>query len=124
MLVKFDDVNIKLLSSQVNPALKDHFVNHGLQFVGQDVQGERMEIIELEGGLELLLSTCERMNTLLGLTFSYVILLDHCYFVGVQYHPEFTSRPIKPSPPYFGLLLAAAGKLQSYLSKGCQLSPR
>ncbi|CAF94344.1 unnamed protein product, partial [Tetraodon nigroviridis] len=82
---------------EVNPALKDYFVKHGLQFVGQDVQGERMEIVELE---------------------------DHCYFVGVQYHPEFTSRPIKPSPPYFGLLLAAAGKLQSYLSKGCQLSPR
>lgn len=52
------------------------------------------------------------------------VLSDHCYFVGVQYHPEFTSRPIKPSPPYFGLLLAAAGKLQSYLAKGCQLSPR
>uniref|UniRef100_A0A671WKI3 CTP synthase n=1 Tax=Sparus aurata TaxID=8175 RepID=A0A671WKI3_SPAAU len=72
-------------------------LNLCLQFVGQDVEGERMEVIELE---------------------------DHCYFVGVQYHPEFTSRPIKPSPPYFGLLLAAAGKLQSYLNKGCRLSPR
>uniref|UniRef100_A0A3Q4MID9 CTP synthase n=1 Tax=Neolamprologus brichardi TaxID=32507 RepID=A0A3Q4MID9_NEOBR len=51
-------------------------------------------------------------------------LLNHCYYVGVQYHPEFTSRPIKPSPPYFGLLLASAGKLQSYLAKGCRLSPR
>lgn len=51
-------------------------------------------------------------------------VIDHSYFVGVQYHPEFTSRPIKPSPPYFGLLLAAAGKLQSYLTKGCRLSPR
>lgn len=49
---------------------------------------------------------------------------DHPYFVGVQYHPEFTSRPIKPSPPYLGLLLASAGKLQSYLQKGCRLSPR
>uniref|UniRef100_A0A672YBZ6 CTP synthase n=1 Tax=Sphaeramia orbicularis TaxID=375764 RepID=A0A672YBZ6_9TELE len=49
------------------------------------------------------------------------LFLDHCYFVGVQYHPEFTSRPIKPSPPYLGLLLAAAGKLQSYLNKGCPL---
>lgn len=51
-------------------------------------------------------------------------LSDHPYFVGVQYHPEFTSRPIKPSPPYLGLLLASAGKLQSYLQKGCRLSPR
>ncbi|XP_045902077.1 CTP synthase 1-like isoform X3 [Micropterus dolomieu] len=82
---------------EVNPELKHHFEKKGLQFVGQDVEGERMEVIELE---------------------------DHCYFVGVQYHPEFTSRPIKPSPPYFGLLLAAAGKLQSYLTKGCRLSPR
>uniref|UniRef100_A0A3Q2VX67 CTP synthase n=1 Tax=Haplochromis burtoni TaxID=8153 RepID=A0A3Q2VX67_HAPBU len=82
---------------EVNPELKHHFEQKGLQFVGQDVEGERMEVIELE---------------------------DHCYFVGVQYHPEFTSRPIKPSPPYFGLLLASAGKLQSYLAKGCRLSPR
>lgn len=82
---------------EVNPEMKDDFEKNGLQFVGQDVEGERMEIIELDG---------------------------HCYFVGTQYHPEFTSRPIKPSPPYFGLLLAAAGKLQSYLAKGCQLSPR
>ncbi|XP_068611295.1 CTP synthase 1-like [Brachionichthys hirsutus] len=82
---------------EVNPSLKHHFEQNGLQFVGQDEAGERMEVVEVE---------------------------DHCYFVGVQYHPEFTSRPIKPSPPYFGLLLAAAGKLQSYLNKGCQLSPR
>uniref|UniRef100_A0A8C7CJA2 CTP synthase n=2 Tax=Oncorhynchus TaxID=8016 RepID=A0A8C7CJA2_ONCKI len=82
---------------EVNPELKHHFEERGFHFVGQDVEGERMEVIELD---------------------------DHAYFVGVQYHPEFTSRPIKPSPPYFGLLLAAAGKLQSYLQKGCRLSPR
>uniref|UniRef100_A0A1A8DMP0 CTP synthase n=1 Tax=Nothobranchius kadleci TaxID=1051664 RepID=A0A1A8DMP0_NOTKA len=82
---------------EVNPELKNHFEEKGFRFVGQDVEGERMEVIELD---------------------------DHPYFVGVQYHPEFTSRPIKPSPPYLGLLLAAAGKLQSYLQKGCRLSPR
>uniref|UniRef100_A0A4W6C5F2 CTP synthase n=1 Tax=Lates calcarifer TaxID=8187 RepID=A0A4W6C5F2_LATCA len=82
---------------EVNPELKSHFEEKGFRFVGQDVEGERMEVIELD---------------------------DHPYFIGVQYHPEFTSRPIKPSPPYLGLLLAAAGKLQSYLQKGCRLSPR
>uniref|UniRef100_A0AAX7U2M7 CTP synthase n=1 Tax=Astatotilapia calliptera TaxID=8154 RepID=A0AAX7U2M7_ASTCA len=82
---------------EVNPELKSHFDEKGFRFVGQDVEGERMEVIELD---------------------------DHPYFIGVQYHPEFTSRPIKPSPPYLGLLLAAAGKLQSYLQKGCRLSPR
>uniref|UniRef100_A0A3Q3L0H9 CTP synthase n=1 Tax=Mastacembelus armatus TaxID=205130 RepID=A0A3Q3L0H9_9TELE len=82
---------------EVNPELKSHFEEKGFHFVGQDVEGERMEVVELD---------------------------DHPYFVGVQYHPEFTSRPINPSPPYLGLLLAAAGKLQSYLQKGCRLSPR
>ncbi|PIO24849.1 hypothetical protein AB205_0102350 [Aquarana catesbeiana] len=53
-----------------------------------------------------------------------VELEDHPYFVGVQYHPEFTSRPIKPSPPYFGLLLASAGRLAQYIERGCRLSPR
>lgn len=53
-----------------------------------------------------------------------VYLADHPYFVGVQFHPEFSSRPMKPSPPYLGLLLAATGTLNAYLQRGCKLSPR
>ena len=52
-----------------------------------------------------------------------VICSDHPYFVGVQFHPEFLTRPHKPSPPYLGLVLAASGKLTSYLSRGCRMSP-
>jgi len=48
---------------------------------------------------------------------------DHPYFVGVQYHPEYLTRPLKPSPPYIGLVLAACGKLTSYVAHGCRLSP-
>ena len=48
---------------------------------------------------------------------------DHPYFVGVQYHPEYLTRPLKPSPPYIGLVLAACGKLASYVAHGCRLSP-
>jgi CTP synthase len=36
-----------------------------------------------------------------------VIELDesvHPYFVGAQFHPEFTSRPEKPNPLFLGLL--------------------
>ncbi len=44
-------------------------------------------------------------------------LKDHPFFVAVQYHPEYLSRPLRPSPPYLGLILAATGKLQSFLSK-------
>lgn len=34
---------------QVNPELKHSFEEKGFHFVGQDVEGERMEIIELDG---------------------------------------------------------------------------
>lgn len=81
---------------EVNPELVSQFEERGLQFVGQDVDGDRMEIMELK---------------------------DHPYYVAVQYHPEYISRPMKPSPPYLGLLLAACGKLPSYLAKGCRISP-
>ena len=54
----------------------------GLKYVGKDETGERCEIMELGG---------------------------HPYFVGTQYHPEFKSRPGKPSPPYLGLLKASVG---------------
>ena len=37
-------------------------------------------------------------------------LPDKDFFIGVQYHPEFKSRPNKPPPLFVGLLEAAAGK--------------
>lgn len=80
---------------EVNPSLINQLEHNDLSFVGQDVDGERMEIIELA---------------------------NHPYFVGVQFHPEFSSRPMKPSPPYLGLLLAATGTLNAYLLQGCKLS--
>ena len=53
-----------------------------------------------------------------------VELPGHPYFVGVQFHPEYLTRPARPSPPYLGLVLAACGKLTSYLAKGRRLAPR
>ena len=37
-----------------------------------------------------------------------VELSDHPFFVGVQYHPEFKSRPNKPHPLFIGFIEAAA----------------
>lgn len=33
---------------------------------------------------------------------------DHPFYVGSQYHPEYLSRPIRPSPLFLGLILAGA----------------
>jgi len=82
---------------EVNPNVVPDLEARGLRFVGRDK--DRMEILELPEN-------------------------EHPYFVGVQYHPEYLSCPIKPSAPYLGLILAAVDRLGSYLQKGCRLSPR
>ncbi|MBK70656.1 MAG: CTP synthetase [Euryarchaeota archaeon] len=68
---------------EVNPELIERIEGAGLKYVGKDETGQRCEIMELEG---------------------------HPYFVGTQYHPEFKSRPHRPSPPFLGLLMAATGR--------------
>ncbi|KAG0091760.1 CTP synthase ura7 [Podila epicladia] len=74
---------------EINPELIEKFEAKGLQFVGKDETGQRMEIVEMA---------------------------DHPYFVGVQYHPEYLTRPLKPSAPFMGLILAATGGLQAHLA--------
>jgi CTP synthase len=68
---------------EINPDLVQQIEAAGLKFVGKDDSGQRCEIFELDG---------------------------HPYYVGVQYHPEFKSRPGRPSPPFLGLLLASSGQ--------------
>lgn len=77
---------------EVNPEyIEEIEAKSNLRFVAKDFEtGKRMEIIEIQG---------------------------HPYFVAVQYHPEFQSRPIKPSPPFVGLLLAASNKLSDWVEK-------
>lgn len=77
---------------EVNKTYIEQLQAGGMRFVGLDTSGDRMEVMELADQLK------------------------HPYFVGVQFHPEYTSRPLKPSPPYLGLLLASAGELADYLS--------
>ena len=57
-------------------------------------------------------------------SFFFFCITDHPYFVGVQYHPEYLSRPLAPSAPYLGLILASSKKLNGFISRGYQLSPR
>lgn len=37
------------------------------------------------------------------------VFIGHPYFVALQAHPEFCSRPLTPSPPFLGLVAAACG---------------
>jgi len=35
--------------------------------------------------------------------------IDHPFFLGLQAHPEFCTRPLNPSPPFLGFVAAACG---------------
>ena len=51
---------------------------------------------------------------------SDALLMDrsqHPYFVGVQYHSEYESRPMRSAPTIIGLVLAAAGRLDQVLQQ-------
>lgn len=65
---------------EVNPSIVPQLEEYGLRIVAKDETGKRMEIIDIK---------------------------DHPYFVAVQFHPEYLSRPLHPSPPYVGLIQAA-----------------
>lgn len=73
---------------EVNANMVPALEDKGMRFAGQDDRGQRMEMCELQ---------------------------DHPFFFACQYHPEFTSRPARASPPFLGLVLAAAGRLEKRL---------
>jgi CTP synthase len=65
---------------EVNPKYIELLEKNGLVFSGKSPDGILMEFMELP---------------------------DHPYFVATQAHPEFKSRPMKPSPLFDGLIKAA-----------------
>lgn len=75
---------------EVNPAMVPALEAKGLRFTGQDERGQRMEIVELSQA-------------------------DHPFFLATQFHPEFRSRPMVPSPPFLGFVLASSRRLKDRL---------
>jgi len=65
---------------EVNNNLKDQFEKKGLIFSGMSPDNKLPEIIELK---------------------------NHPWFVGVQFHPEFKSRPLSPHPLFSSFIKAA-----------------
>jgi CTP synthase len=68
---------------EVNPEYIPQIEKAGGVFSGRSVDGRRMEIFELP---------------------------DKYFYMGTQFHAEFKSRPVRPSPPYYGLIKASLDK--------------
>ena len=69
---------------EVNPAKVEQLEAAGLFFTGRDDTGQRMEIAEISREV-------------------------HPFYFGVQFHPEFKSKPNRPSPPFFAFASVVAG---------------
>ncbi len=67
---------------EVNPEYIEQLEAEGLVFSGQSPDGVLMEIAELPNAV-------------------------HPFFLGTQFHPEFTSRPLSPHPLFVGFVKAA-----------------
>jgi CTP synthase len=68
---------------EVNPKYIKSLAENGLAFSGKSPDGKLMEIAEIT---------------------------DHPFFIGVQFHPEFVSRPLAPHPIFFNFIKAALKK--------------
>jgi CTP synthase len=69
---------------EVNPAYVDRLSQAGLRFSGRHSKHNIMQMIELPPPPE-----------------------GHPYFIAAQFHPELTSRPLRPQPMFMGLIAAA-----------------
>ncbi len=62
---------------EFNPKYMEQFRKAGMRLAGISPDGRLVEVVELE---------------------------DHPWYVGVQFHPEFTSRPLQPHPLFRGFV--------------------
>jgi CTP synthase len=65
---------------EFNNAYRDQFQDQGMKFSGTSPDGNLVEIVEIA---------------------------EHPWFVAVQYHPEFKSKPLKAHPLFAGFIEAA-----------------
>ncbi|CAG8909014.1 unnamed protein product [Penicillium egyptiacum] len=70
---------------EINPEMVEELEKAGLAVVAKDATGKRIEIVEIR---------------------------DHPFFVGVQFHPEYLSRVLRPSEVFLGFFAAAAKCLE------------
>ncbi len=71
---------------EVNLEYKDEFEEKGMVFSGKSSNKKRMEILEV---------------------------VDHPFFMGSQFHPEFKSRPLKPAPLFLAFVQAMIDRRDS-----------
>ncbi len=75
---------------EVEPTYIEQFARAGLCYTGRHPKYKIMQVLELDRS-------------------------THPYFIAGQFHPELTSRPVRPHPMFMGLVAAAIARAQSDL---------
>jgi CTP synthase len=82
---------------EFNNVYRQQFTAHGMRFSGTSPDGSLVEVIELP---------------------------DHPWFLAVQYHPEFKSKPTSPQPLFAGFVGAAVQRNRSRSERGATKRPQ
>ena len=80
---------------EFNSAYEKTLSDHGLRFVGKSLDGKFVEVVELPG---------------------------HPWYLAVQFHPEFKSKPLRPHPLFAGFVEAAYKRRQSELGMSANVT--
>lgn len=94
---------------EVDPAYIERFEHAGLVFSGRHPARPIMQILELRQSLSELDHPAAEIRRSAGTQQEGGLALGitHPFFVGAQFHPELTSRPLRPQPMFMGLVAAA-----------------
>jgi CTP synthase len=76
---------------EFNNAYRERFIQGGMQLSGMSPDGSLVEVIELP---------------------------DHPWFLAVQFHPEFTSRPNRPHPLFESFVRSALQRREAQVQEG------
>ncbi len=82
---------------EFNNAYREQFEENGMKVAGVNPERDLVEIVELP---------------------------DHPFFVGVQFHPEFKSRPLQPHPIFRGFVAAAVQRARGGGRSTSVVAPR
>ena len=79
---------------EVDPTFIERLESRGMVFSGRHPEQPIMQILELR-------SSAPAQDE------GEPVSITHPYFIGAQFHPELTGRPLKPQPLFMGLVAAA-----------------
>jgi CTP synthase len=102
---------------EVDPQYVARLEAAGMMFSGRHPSRPIMQMLELrQDGVDCAVPTgahaAERVREAAGATITPTSVIGgpvttHPYFVGAQFHPELTGRPLRPQPMFMGLIAAA-----------------